>query len=506
MYLIRRRSYKLVLVGSALFLLINWTEWATVTSIPAVSAQSSGYLAAGGGFTNYSCNPPDCKLVGTHVGVTVRELDIDGSTPDSTYGFGIGHITSSGAKNWATIENVGGTHFKTIGANTIRRTNFRRVCSIDGHVMYGSGVPSPRQRFTSSGSGTLSIQSRPIDKHYAIGLNMLMESACAEQQGTIGDCQNEFLRWECIYDTGYDPERPPSWHTSLPRGAPYDDTAVYMPAGETISEANHGFFSRNGSPPSSDKADLIFRGSENYAYGPLNPVDNCPANCKHYGTLKWVEDSDNHEPWMGGWGYELGWPIMDVYDYSSARWKVCMNDGGPCGEPAPMCSERRVLGWGYYRCQEEINWCWAASIQSTILQQAGVDETQCNIVKTGVGSPTNCSPTAVGWPDRIEWTLEAYGVGVADRSVGPFFDLTFDEIRAEIDRDRPILTVVRWPGTLVFHIVAIVGYECEYQRIYYYNTGHCKTTDPNETIPLRWKSYDDFVSGEWNWYGQLTLD
>lgn len=124
--------------------------------------------------------------------------------------------------------------------------------------------------------------------------------------------------------------------------------------------------------------------------------------------------------------------------------------------------------------QEMDNWCWNAS-SNMVLQFNGFPHTQTEVAVWAVGGynvPNHLSSTTVGPLLAVAGdpcsTYNRQGCGLVLTQFGPVDSsylsrcLTMDEIKEEIDGDRPALLLIRWldGGTDVGgHIIVLRGYE-----------------------------------------------
>jgi hypothetical protein len=123
--------------------------------------------------------------------------------------------------------------------------------------------------------------------------------------------------------------------------------------------------------------------------------------------------------------------------------------------------------------QEMDNWCWNAS-SNMVLQFNGFPNTQTDVAAWAVGGhnvPNHLSSTTVGpiaVPGDPNGTYNRQGCGLVLTNFGPVDSsylarcLTMDEIKEEIDGDRPAILLIRWlnGGTDVGgHIIVLRGYE-----------------------------------------------
>ena len=107
--------------------------------------------------------------------------------------------------------------------------------------------------------------------------------------------------------------------------------------------------------------------------------------------------------------------------------------------------------------QIEPNWCWAAvsvSVGRYFFPQS--TSTQCKVAGT-VLSRTDCcaEPAACNQPAHLEAGLKAVNrpPNILVRA------LTFDEIRKQIDQQRPVCVRIAWNGGPRGHFVVISGYQ-----------------------------------------------
>lgn len=141
--------------------------------------------------------------------------------------------------------------------------------------------------------------------------------------------------------------------------------------------------------------------------------------------------------------------------------------------------------------QETDQWCWAAGTQMTT-KFAGVAVTQCqqaNARFTRQDCCTKPTPAACiqpGWPDFPAWgfqtDLTAWGTA-----------LTWDQIKSQIDSNRPVAFSWGWTGG-GGHLMVARGY------CYYGDRDIDKYILINDPLPVgtgnnRYVTYADFVAG-----------
>lgn len=137
--------------------------------------------------------------------------------------------------------------------------------------------------------------------------------------------------------------------------------------------------------------------------------------------------------------------------------------------------------------QETDMWCWAAGTQMTT-KFGGLSVKQCDQANWRFGrndccaTPSNC--VQGGWPDFPHWgfntQITAWGTA-----------LTWVQLRAQIDANRPVTYAWGWTGG-GGHIMVAVGYQ------YYSDTD--KYILINDPWPpgsgnQKWITYDEFVAG-----------
>jgi hypothetical protein len=111
--------------------------------------------------------------------------------------------------------------------------------------------------------------------------------------------------------------------------------------------------------------------------------------------------------------------------------------------------------------QEQSNWCWAAVGVSLAKYFHGLDHPQCELVQAvtnipGVdccGTPDNPACNAV---QRISLVLEEINVPHRGDPGQPQATLSYNEIRGDIQNDRPIICLMS--GDTGYHYVVIVGW------------------------------------------------
>jgi hypothetical protein len=432
----------------------------------SASAQGGpGYASAGGAQTfDQSCpgGQGACQVVGTHTRPTIGSVDIDVNTADEMYGYGIGHITSAGARNWATYENVGGTQSNG-------KTSFKRVCSIDGHTMIGNNQYSTRARHTFESLRVVIMPSQV--RTSVLALNMTVQSACSMYH----NCSSEYARWECKYVDAHSGIGPPHFGRTLPEPS---DPAMYLPATEYVETAEHGFFTRLTAPPTTDHAWATFRDNQYYFFGSSNPPDACAPSCGQQVYKQWADDSDNHEPWSGPSVFSSPAQNLEVVHSTSRQWEVCLNGtGSAC---SPSCPDHPVLiPYVAPLCQVLSNHCWATAAQSVIYNRTGTEFSQCELVNAALGV-SNC-PNVGGWAWDISDALDHGGVS-SDWEAA----LTQSTVRSELDAGRPIIFGALWHRrSVVAHSFVMVGYEClpaGKLRLYYYYIRSCPTSASLNTI------------------------
>lgn len=481
---------------------------ATVLVSNQAWAQPGGvaYLSAGGRevFTGTCAWGPCKRNVGTHTVVGVDDLAIRSTVPDKTYGFGVGHITTADAKNWATYENQGVSTLDGLGRLRVRMVP---TCSIDGHEVIGGSFPpqfGPRGRreFQNSYAKWFYHGEESVSSFIAIGLNMTVQAACvAERAGSANDCNVDFLRWQCVLDTNHVGYGPPEFTTDMPLGGP----GQYLPFDENVAVADHGFFVRQPGPNASDMANLSFRDNTTYSFGPTDPVEACKLGLctSQWSGANWIDETNNHSRWTGVDHFDEPSADLLTYDRSADLWRVCLNEGGACGASA-ACG-RRVLAMKPPRCQAQSNLCWAYATQSLIYNEMGRDEDICTIVDWGLGT-TNC-PNQGGFAWNIQAALQQGGVAVGEYVVTP---VSFEEIRDQIDAGNPILFSLKWRNDWTFHSGIIYGYDCseDGQIVYWFEIVGCGSGGPDGRPAIRRSDdYDLFVTNNrFLWFDTQFID
>lgn len=87
--------------------------------------------------------------------------------------------------------------------------------------------------------------------------------------------------------------------------------------------------------------------------------------------------------------------------------------------------------------QEKTNWCWAAASKMIIKFKTGATVSQCNIVKYAKG--TSACNNVGGTRSDVMTVLDHWGV-----NPGVQTDLTWDEVKAEMNTNRPIYSTIDW--------------------------------------------------------------
>ncbi len=108
--------------------------------------------------------------------------------------------------------------------------------------------------------------------------------------------------------------------------------------------------------------------------------------------------------------------------------------------------------------QQKTHWCWAAVAQS-VARYYMPDKawTQCGIVKTALNLDSCCDhPDTNEECDRDEHLEDALdAIGCKYEAVE--HALPFEQVRSEIDADRPVCARIEWPDR-TGHFVIISGY------------------------------------------------
>jgi hypothetical protein len=112
--------------------------------------------------------------------------------------------------------------------------------------------------------------------------------------------------------------------------------------------------------------------------------------------------------------------------------------------------------------QVEKEWCWAAVSASVHKFLLGIAQTQCEVA-SAVLNRKCCTEAAsskeCNHPWAIEPVLRSYGLL---RLGDPVEQLTFDEIRTEIDAGHPIPVLIKWMNNGQIgpdgHFITITGY------------------------------------------------
>ena len=494
-------------------------------------AQTTGWYTGAGGHIDFGGCPSsgtDCHIVGTTVGATLLDIYVaaeEGSdSRQGSYGFGIGHLTSLNHKNWAVIEN-GGTTVVDPNAPTdewSHRTPLRRACSLFGHAFYlgaPSGTPS-RVEDHSTDQSYWAHRHAPMD--FGIGLFLTGWSACA---AAIPWCNQQVLEWRCEFAGQWQSHGAslPVFNTYLPMYLT-PSTRVYLPRGEDVATADHGFFSRDPTPAQMDSADTAFFDSRFIYFSDSNPIEGCdpmlPNVCRRHVT--WLEDTDNYADWSGVSFYED--PLIGLHTYvqEQRKWNVCLGDGGPCGPTLPTCNTQRIL-WRYGFCQEKANWCWVGGPQSIVRHMLGVLRSQCDLVRD---VHWFWCPDVGGFPNNVQQVLTTEGLSIADyrthndvvarlmlKPVTPV--PTFEEIRGWIDQGKPIVVGVKWTSSYIWHLLVVVGYKCHSgkQFIYYLDpasrSGGCVIPLPSQKstrleVPVEY-SWFATGGGRWEWWDSTIV-
>lgn len=456
----------------------------------------------------------DCRYVGTHTVARVDRFSINSNVPDGTYGFGVGHITTGNAKNWATYENEGKTY--DLGGRFKNMQKLRASCSIDGHLKVGNGPFQPRTRHTSYAPSSKIVfgNGESGNRNYVgVGLAMRVQAACiAERFGLpVSGCQPEHLQWECIYDptvAGFGDMDP---DTSLPPSSP---GPIYMPSSEDVYSADHGSFVRPSSEsPTGDAFEVTFFNNHSYFFGGGNPVAACEPTTvcnQSLGAADWITHTDNHEDWNSVGFYSSPDIDLRVYDATDSMWSVCFQEGGEACGGGSGCG-RRFLTVKHPTCQQQDQWCWATAIQNIVFYERGQLQDQCDIVKIGKGS-SSC-PNNAGSPSEIITALDHYGVDVGSsfqNHPGGIGAPSFEALRNAIDRGNPTYASLQWNSSDARHAVVIVGYECDgagLEKVYYLYIRNCVGGNPNSSSSsLEYRNYSDFKNNSsFSWRRTLWI-
>lgn len=111
------------------------------------------------------------------------------------------------------------------------------------------------------------------------------------------------------------------------------------------------------------------------------------------------------------------------------------------------------------------NWCWAASSEMTMVyggRNHSNDVRQCTQVAKKLGNSTSCCnhPSVCdvpGWP-----IFEEFGF-TCQKTVNAA--VAWDDLKAEIDDDRPICGTIKWTDTIsgssTGHMILVRGYETD---------------------------------------------
>lgn len=421
------------------------TRYSAIASGPSFAGESKGF-----GISSGLCEDGTCRVVGTHTVIRFDKLRAIGSQV-----FGVGHETTLGHTNWASVDTVGPT-------NSSGETQVQKSCKINTY------------RFNAAPT-----RLREND-YYVITLEMRLDSACKIE----GQCPPEKAAWVCSFQShSYPPINP---HVFLPHDS--SEPRAQLPSEVNVHKANHGMVSHDTS--TGNDIDVYFESNEYYMFGLANPVSTggpggpgdliCFSNCA--GSRRenpgWAEHTDNHYVWGSGsvYGDTSGVGPL-VYDVDGDRFHVCMNIGlssSPCQAtptptpsptptptptPTPMCTAgtASLLSGVLPQCQQSPSWCWAASSQFVIEKVKGVNYSQCQIDEWGYNrSP--CDYDDYGLYYHITSALERGGLTV-DHDFGAD-QLTPAMIQSEIDAGHPIMVGVRLNGKLYWHSLIITGYEC----------------------------------------------
>ncbi|WP_162906940.1 papain-like cysteine protease family protein [Allorhizocola rhizosphaerae] len=150
---------------------------------------------------------------------------------------------------------------------------------------------------------------------------------------------------------------------------------------------------------------------------------------------------------------------------------------------AAIAAEKNLSVTAYQ--QEKSNWCWAAASKMIIKYKTGRTVSQCQIVKDGKHIST--CPNQAGTRANVMSALSQNGV-----NSGSQVDLTWAQMKNEIDSSRPIYSGIVWRSNGAGHAHVIRGY---------YSTGYSTGVsyiDPatGSRTAREWANYKD--NSSWN--------
>ena len=155
------------------------------------------------------------------------------------------------------------------------------------------------------------------------------------------------------------------------------------------------------------------------------------------------------------------------------------------------------------------NWCWAASVQSTIWNMTGEWPDQCEVVKEGLAR-SDC-PNKGGYLWDIARALIHWQLAPTIPLDG--FE-SFDEVRDAIDHGRPVLVAAKYgsnpllPPYTQWHSMVIHGYECSNNQeyVHVFNIRNCPPSGYGYT-PTRKYNFEWFGhNGNWTILDVVEVD
>jgi len=113
------------------------------------------------------------------------------------------------------------------------------------------------------------------------------------------------------------------------------------------------------------------------------------------------------------------------------------------------------------------NWCWVAVATSVALfYRPQIKWTQCRVANSNLGRKNCCQNAANGKCNKIGHLQDSLStVRHARRPRYITRPVPFADVRAEIDAGRPVCVRTQWAGGQVGHVMAVTGYDTEYELL-----------------------------------------
>lgn len=145
-------------------------------------------------------------------------------------------------------------------------------------------------------------------------------------------------------------------------------------------------------------------------------------------------------------------------------------------------------------CQEQSNWCWAATSKALIRHHTGCDYSQCQVVKWGKQSGS--CPNDPGSVTDIKRALSSGGL-TQPSSSGV---ISYSTVKSEIDGGKPFLFRAAWKASnkKTAHIIIANGYDDQgndKQYIHMIEIQNCNSSSKTYKKTYAWAKDND----QWKW-------